>query len=1132
MRTPELIKHLIPSSVSSAYRFDGYLPNSLPESLNALLEKPLQQTSVINIAAANSQKLAMQSWLIILAHHQELNTSELADIAEQLHISNDNQITFAYIFGRLDFATIDRYTYGDYELGLTQILRGLLVQFGLNFPRYYEPALALYNYDLNKNSAYILQNAASNGHLHILAYLESKAPDKLQVMIAAGDYGAFRDAAKNGHLHILAYLASKARDKLQVMIAAGDYGAFRDAAKNGHLHILAYLASKARDKLQVMIAAGDYGAFRDAAKNGHLHILAYLESKAPDKLPAMIAADNYYAFRDAASNGHLHILAYLESKAPDKLQAMIAAGDYRAFRDAASNGHLHILAYLESKAPDKLPAMIAAYDYSAFRDTAINGHLHILEYLESKAPDKLQAMIAAYDYYAFRDTAINGHLHILEYLASKARDKLQAMIAAGDYGAFRDAAKNGHLHILAYLESKAPDKLQVMIAANNYSAFRDAAKNGHLHILAYLESKAPDKLQVMIAAYDYSAFRDAASNGHLHILEYLESKAPDKLPAMIDAYDYYSFRDAASNGHLHILAYLESKAPDKLQAMIAENDYRAFRFAASHGHLNVLEYLCELAPDSLAQMLASDNFSALNSLISKGPQAAAIINRGLRYPSVFAYAEMHEQEYGEHVNPFVADALSSLRAELRVFEREQPNAVFDIASPEQAKLYFYMIRNLIRRDDGNIDDIRFLLSIPAVRALAHTAVNQGQENELLRLALSLERGETAALFLGIPTIRELAEQNDFYRNEQRGGIDLQALARDRESSMTALASGEQQRLSAAILHYQPQIANIGLGSVITDLRNTLIARYQANPARVTCENGKTILLPWDYQTFMSLKLSSNEREQARQAYYQDKNHTAYRYLLKPNPWMHPSASYVEVNPSNHQERWSTFEEYQPVIAMYFLAAGDASIAPIDGNTLESRLEHFIDELAHIARAHNWDKTDRPYEYDDLEGDRPSCFSGVKRRLFQSVLGHPLLKILTLDDIKQELREFMRGHMQAQITTENIEPLKKAWDEAIINLEYGEDLTNLDVSKAQQQEFMNHLTAKYPSQLSSEFVRYIEKRFADTPHVRSFDGEIKFEQLLNLEPKKSATDSNNFFSTMRLTSPEQDSQEENNRKLSK
>lgn len=40
--------------------------------------------------------------------------------------------------------------------------------------------------------------------------------------------------------------------------------------------------------------------------------------------------------------------------------------------------------------------------------------------------------------------------------------------------------------------------------------------------------------------------------------------------------------------------------------------------------------------------------------------------------------------------------------------------------------------------------------------------------------------------------------------------------------------------------------------------------------------------------------------------------------------------------------------------MSYKAAIDEDVSAIDGYTVDTRFEHFIDELAHIGRAHNWD----------------------------------------------------------------------------------------------------------------------------------------------------------------------------------
>lgn len=389
----------------------------------------------------------------------------------------------------------------------------------------------------------------------------------------------------------------------------------------------------------------------------------------------------------------------------------------------------------------------------------------------------------------------------------------------------------------------------------------------------------------------------------------------------------------------------------------------------------------------------------------------------------------------------------------------------------------------------------------------HTVVAPNQPNELLRLALSTGNQAAAEILLTIPAVAELARAHDFYRREACGGLDLTALARDRESSMTALTSGEQKRLEAALKLYQPAIKERGAPALIQTLREQLKTRYQEQPARVRTGDGRELDLPFDWNDWQeqSATLSADTREQALQAYYQHQDHTAFRYLSKPNPWMAEHAPYT--NRSN-LGGWSTFEEYQPLIAMLYLGACDEYTPPCDGHTLDTRLEHFIDELAHIGRAHNWDSSRTNAqgvleEYDDLRGDKPSCYSGVKRRLFQSVLGHPLLKILTMDDIKQELREYVREHFKQSVIEHPAEAVewKKAWDTVCETGMGGEELSEMNISEEAQMALIEALREKYPAQFDEDpsFETYIQDRFQlnkqVATHAARFGGEVDLTGLL-------------------------------------
>jgi hypothetical protein len=937
----------------------------------------------------------------------------------------------------------------------------------------------------------LLRDAATNGHLPVINRLIEIAPDKdkVQEMVAAG-YGAFWQAASNSYLLFINRL------KVQEMVAAYDYEAFRNAAEKGHLPVINRLIEIAPDKVQEMVAADHYEAFRFAAKNGHFPVINRLIEIAPDKVQEMVAADHYEAFRKAASYGHLPVI--------NRLQEMVAARGYGALWQAIPNGFLLFMNRL------KVQEMVAAHDYDAFRSAATYGHFPVINRLIEIAPDKVQEMVGTYDYAAFRSAASYGHLPVINRLIEIAPDKVQEMVAARDYEAFRNAASYGLLPVINRLIEIAPDKVQEMVAARDYEAFRNAATRGLLPVINRLIEIAPDKVQEMVAAWGYDAFRSAATRGHLPVINRLIEIAPDKVQEMVAAGNYKAFKCVARDGQLLIMNRLIEIAPDKVQEMVAAGNYAAFRSAAYNGHLPVINRLIEIAPDKVQEMVADGNYLALGYAVSRGH--LPLINRLLLIPAALAYAEMHEQEYGaRYVHPFIQTTLTSLRGEIAVFEQEHLNGVFDIADPEKAKLYFYMIRNLIRRNDATLlDDLRFLLRIPAVKALAHTAVTPGEPNELMRLALRVGNQGAAEILLTIPAVRVLTEQNNFYRTEQRRGIDFAALARDRESSMRALSTDEQRRLKKATERYQPLMKSAGVPNIMSDLRKTLEYRYDENPAFLTRDDQEIIKLPINWASFNQLTLNPKERARALTAYYQNKDHSAWRYLSKPNPWMAPNASYVYVNPDNREERWSTFEEYQPLISTLYLAATDASTPATDGWTLETRLEHFIDELAHIGRAHNWDDTRERTnaqgevcreEYDNLKGDKPSCYSGVNRRLFQSVMGHPLLTFLTLNGVKQELREFMRDHFKELIKALGSDDLGKVWATFCETGLCTSDWDALNVPPEKQAAFLAHLAREYKTGFTDypEFIKYVNDSFLITSiypaHVVRFAGETSFGDLL-------------------------------------
>ncbi len=611
----------------------------------------------------------------------------------------------------------------------------------------------------------------------------------------------------------------------------------------------------------------------------------------------------------------------------------------------------------------------------------------------------------------------------------------------------------------------------------------------------------------------------AASTGHLWTLNQLATcLSIQALQKNITQTNYLLFplTLAAAGGHLAFVNRLVALAGDKVQDMITANDFGALQIAARNGHLEMVNRLLELAGDKLQDMISAHSFMAFQFAVDNGH--LAVVNRLLTFPTVFAYAESHDWEYGQrYIYPFVSSTLADLQHRQSEFKTTHLNEVFNLTDLEEAKLCFFLFRNLIRRRDLMLlDDLRFLIDIPAVKILLQTDVTPGEHNELLRLALSVNNRGAAEILLAVPAVRELAAQHDFYADESRGVLDLRALARDRESSIRALTQIEQQRLAQATARYQPLIEAAGVENFMHSLRDMLLERYEAHPANITLESGQACSLPAEWPAFQTLTLTTKEQDEALRAYYAHPDHTAWRYLSKPNPWLSPQAAYLTVHPGNATERWANFEEYQPLIAMLYLAAidKDPEMAPTNEHTLESRLTHFISELALMGRAHNWDHTQErrdkdghliEEEYDDLQGDKPSCFSGVKRRLFQSVIGHPLLNnTLTRDRVLEELRSFLHEHFSSLINAENQENLKAAFKAYVATLDPADaaPLTALNISAEKQALFHNNLREKYGASYSDDplFVEKVDLLFSfnekDLPiHALKLSGFIHLDQLL-------------------------------------
>ncbi|MDP3704642.1 MAG: hypothetical protein Q8R24_01875 [Legionellaceae bacterium] len=1016
-------------------------------------------------------------------------------------------------------------------------------------------------------------NAAENNQLPVMMWLMPKLdPDERQNILMKSN--AFSEASVKGHLSVMEWLLNQlddATNRARMIEGYAGFNPFQYAAQNGHLHIMEWIMQQSSpQKRHAMLTEEQNPAFYDAASRGHLHIMSWLFEQLhwnEGVQQALVKSNGYYSvFTCAAANGHLHILEWIMARLSlnknEKEHFKGVLND--VFVKAAEHGHLDIMQWALRELNDTNEQQKWIDSSVPFIQSAANGHIPVLEWYaqqtrnkESKDNEELyffraflqaseNAQLSSMKWLlndlnsssnkqelisdAFQRACSYGHLPIMQWLIQQLDEQANKSTLLTQ--AFESAACGPHLPVMQWLVEQANFDTRLnmirMIRKNTVSVFQMAARRGQLSTLKWLMEQLDNSTeqQNMLTAGRYEAFRNV---GSLTVLKWLMKQVsdPNKKQMILNVSCYDACCSAVSGGCLDIIEWFMGQLPDNGQSMLQMRFHDVPTWAARGGHLHIIKFLLNnldepergaMVIDAYERAVKRENNKAETDYLLSLPSLVAHIEKNIqRY-------EGHTQEYGERYIPlFVSKQLQFLRSQKNGLEAKHAHAVFDVDA-NQARVCFYMLRNLIRRNSDDLrDDMLFLLNIPEVKSLVHVDVTPGRSNELLRLALLTENRSAADILLAIPAVRELAAAHNYYRDEMRGQLDLRALARDRESSMGGLSKIEQKRLDKALERYQPVMTEQGIEPLFEKLQNDLVARYANHPPVVTTGDGRTIELPLQWQDWAELAktLSAETRERALLAYYQHKEHTVFRYLSRPNPWMFEHAEYV-----NHDSNgmWSTFDQYKAEIVMFWLAAGDQGIAPIDGFTFETRMEHFVDELALLGRAHNWDQSrvktnvegvpvldDEGHviteEYDDLLGDKPSCYSGVKRRLFQSVLGHPLLKLLTMDAIRQELRDFVRDYFKQVITDKNRDGMREAWNTlcmgTALNEAQQESLAKLNIPQEKQTDFIKYLAQKYPGQFDDdearEFRCYVEDGFKPTKifewHAVRFAAETSLEKLL-------------------------------------
>jgi hypothetical protein len=133
MKTYDVLLGIIPEAILKEYLFCNLISEIQQEKeLSNILQPNLSQEELEKIVTGGFNTHKILLWCLILSQHTSLAVQDLGALANKLNISNQDKIRFAFIFGRLDFATTEYFTF---------------------------------NYELNKDMYYIFKNSVSSGNL-------------------------------------------------------------------------------------------------------------------------------------------------------------------------------------------------------------------------------------------------------------------------------------------------------------------------------------------------------------------------------------------------------------------------------------------------------------------------------------------------------------------------------------------------------------------------------------------------------------------------------------------------------------------------------------------------------------------------------------------------------------------------------------------------------------------------------------------------------------------------------------------------------------------------------------------------------------------------------------------------------
>lgn len=351
------------------------------------------------------------------------------------------------------------------------------------------------------NNFAAFQGAATEGHYAIVRWLIKKtSKNQLTFLYATNSYAAFRGACAGNHRLILENLIIP--EKINDMIEADNYGAFRNAACNGHFEILKRLKELAPRKFSRMVWANNNYSFRALAYKGRVDIMDWIVEQLPDE---WVNFNHIDALTAASEQGQLNVLQWYSNKSQQfrelVLKNWIQCNGYLVAFVAAVNGHLFILEWIKEQFSDLIPAILRYNNYNLLDVIAQYGQKNILDWLVKsiKEDADLEEILSHNHYAIFHHIADKGHTAIFSYLNQQLSSRKKVyMLSSLNFKVAESAAAKGYIDILIEIHNSNTQHLSKDLQLKLYSLiFIIALSNQQVHVLMWLNSIRPNLFLTM-----------------------------------------------------------------------------------------------------------------------------------------------------------------------------------------------------------------------------------------------------------------------------------------------------------------------------------------------------------------------------------------------------------------------------------------------------------------------------------------------------------------------------------------------------------------------------------------------------------------------------------------------------------